>query len=80
MENINIDDIFGERRKYYDSIPVAYCDRCLSLNIRTTIDNEDYCDSCGALEMKYGSIDEWKELAANKYGKEFIIDSKYGRN
>jgi hypothetical protein len=79
MENININDIFGEKKKHYNSIPVAFCSRCLSLNIRITTDNEDYCDSCGNVDIVYEPIEVWEELAKTKYGEQFVIESKYGR-
>lgn len=70
---INIDDIFGEKKKYYNSIPVAYCSQCLSLKIRRTSDNEDYCDECGESNIKYSSIETWSELARQQYGDKFVI-------
>ncbi len=77
--NINIEDIFGEKKHKYNVIPVAFCNRCLSLKIKKTSDNEDYCDSCGETNIRYGSIEAWEELAKEEYGEKFIVKSKYGR-
>lgn len=37
------------RKDYYNSEPVHYCPRCLSLRIMRIIgiDDLDYCDDCG---------------------------------
>lgn len=34
----------------YDEEPVHFCMDCLSLNIKT-IDEVDYCDDCGSVEI-----------------------------
>ncbi len=74
IEKINIEDIFGEKKKKYNSFPVAFCSRCLSLNIKKTSENEDYCDNCGESIVKYASINAWIDLAKEEYGKEFVIE------
>lgn len=76
---VNIEDIFGERKKRYNDIPVAFCSRCLSLKIRKTEDNEDYCDDCGETKIRYGSIDAWTDLVKEEKGNNFVIQNKYGR-
>ncbi len=78
--NINIDDIFGEKRKQYELERVAYCPNCLSLKIMITSENEDYCDDCGETNIKYASIEAWSELAKEEYGDKFVIKNKYGRS
>lgn len=76
---INVNDIFGEKKKEYNDIPVAFCPRCLSLKIRRTSENEDYCDECGESNIKYTSIEVWMDKAREEFGNNFVIENKYGR-
>lgn len=55
----------------YNSEPVYYCKKCLSLRVMTFEDGFDYCDECGSTDIATAHIDSWKELYKNKYGKEF---------
>ncbi len=59
----------------YDDEPVYYCKRCLSLNIRQVplMENLDYCGECGSTEIETTSIEEWKALYKEKYGRDFIV-------
>lgn len=45
----------------YNDEPVIYCNRCLSLNIKST-GNQDYCDECGSTETLSCHIKEWQKL------------------
>ena len=54
----------------YNSEPVYYCKKCLSLKIME-FDNNDYCDICGSTDIETTDIESWREMYKNKYGKEF---------
>ena len=54
----------------YNSEPVYYCNKCLSLKIMS-FGNNDYCDDCGNTDIETTDIESWKKLYKNKYGKEF---------
>lgn len=56
----------------YNSEPVHYCKKCLSLKIMA-FDNNDYCDICGSTDIETVDIESWREMYRNKYGKEFLI-------
>ena len=64
MENL-------EYNRSYNDEPVYYCASCLSLAIRN-VDDEDFCDNCGSIEIKSSSIQEWEELYIEKYGHKYI--------
>lgn len=80
--NININDIFGEKKQMYNRERVAYCldEDCYSLHILKTPQNEDYCGKCGNTKVGYASIDAWAELARERFGDNYVIKNKYGRN
>ena len=52
--------------------PVAYCKHCLSLAIRVSDGEADYCVECGNTDIIEGSIKDWEELYKLKYGKPYI--------
>lgn len=56
----------------YDSVPVIYCRKCLSLKIMVLDDNIDYCDECGSTEMESTDIFSWQKMYEEKYGKPYI--------
>jgi hypothetical protein len=74
---LNSNDIFGEKRKTYDDVPVAFCSKCLSLKVLVTSENEDYCDNCGGTEVEYTDIKTWSDMAAKEFGDNFIIKNKF---
>lgn len=71
----NLPLTFEEKKKIYNNVPVAYCEECMSLRIRFTSDETDFCDNCGGVHISYVTIDEWKELFNNKYGEEINKES-----
>lgn len=53
-------------KEEYDKIPVHYCEKCLSLNIKVLNDKRihtiiDYCVDCGNTDIGKCSIHEWEE-------------------
>jgi len=62
-------------KEEYNEDPVYYCKRCLSLNIREIplVENQDYCEDCGAVDIGTTDIDEWNRMYKEKYGHEYII-------
>lgn len=70
MNNLNTD----KEKIDYNSIPVLYCKNCLSLKIRnvSSIEDSDYCDECGSLNIEKTTIDEWEKLYINRYGHKYI--------
>lgn len=70
-------------KKEYDEEPVYYCKRCLSLNIKQMpfMENKDYCESCGAVEVGIASFEEWEEMYREKYGHSYLVrDEKKKRD
>lgn len=59
-------------KEEYNNIPVHYCTNCLSLDIRYTDDEIDFCDDCGDIDIEIIHIEFWEELYKNKYGKKFL--------
>lgn len=55
----------------YNSVPVKYCKRCLSLRIMT-LNGMDYCDHCGDTDIEESTIEEWEKLYIAKYGDKFL--------
>lgn len=55
----------------YNTEPVVYCKRCLSLAIRTE-EGVDYCDKCGSTETESANIFDWEKMYATKYGGSYI--------
>lgn len=63
-------------KKDYDSEPVCYCKRCLSLRIVAIplVPGQFCCDECGTSELAEATdIEEWKKLYRERYGHDFII-------
>lgn len=46
----------------YDSIPVFYCRRCRSLDIRTDPEVGDFCNKCGSTEIGSMLIEQYLRL------------------
>lgn len=55
----------------YNSEPVFYCKKCLSLKIMAFDESSDYCDACGSTDIGTAHIEEWKYMYKSKYGREF---------
>lgn len=61
-------------KEEYNNIPVHYCTKCHSLNIRIYDNETDYCDDCGSAEIAQTHIDEVIKLQ-----KQDIEDGKSSR-
>lgn len=48
-----------DNKSEYDSIPVFYCRRCRSLDIRIDEEAGDYCHRCGSTEIGTMLIDQY---------------------
>lgn len=70
----------GKDKDTYNSIPVHYCNNCLSLKIRILgqTDNE-YCDECGSTDITISDIHTWESLYYKKYGCTYLNTEKNGR-
>lgn len=53
----------------YDSVPVYYCKRCLSLNIRVRPGLGDFCAQCGGVSIGSTSIQEHKKMMMERIKK-----------
>ena len=63
-----------EKKEEYNSWPVWYCNRCMSLNIKQipNIEDSEYCDQCGSTDIQIALLPEWEKLYIKKYGKKLI--------
>lgn len=59
----------------YNDIPVAYCKNCLSLKIMT-LDNYDFCDTCGSMDVGETDIETWDKMYQEKYKHKFIENER----
>lgn len=57
--------------KEFNEIPVLYCTRCLSLNIKGEYEL-DYCDDCTSVEISRINIINWEQLYQDKFKKKYI--------
>ena len=60
-----------ENKEEYNSIPVYYCKKCLSLRVLALTESTDYCDECGCTDIGTTDIETWKSLYLKKYNKPF---------
>lgn len=58
----------------FNSIPVFYCKKCLSLKIRDVehLTNSEYCDECGSTDIATGNINEWEKKYNLRFGHNFL--------
>lgn len=58
----------------YNQIPVYYCRKCLSLNIKSVGTEEgcEFCDECGSTDIVTTTIEEWENLYKNKHGHRYL--------
>lgn len=70
-----------DRNIDYDSEPVVYCARCLSLKIKheEALDI-DCCGDCGSTDVIESSIEVWEKRYESKYGKKYAVKSEDPRN
>ena len=58
----------------YDSEPIIFCARCLSLKIKhEDIIDADYCADCGSSNVRVASLSEWESLYEQKYGHKYVV-------
>ena len=55
----------------YNSEPVIYCSKCLSIRIRD-IDGTNYCDKCGCTDLEEANIFDWEKMYAERYSRNFL--------
>lgn len=64
------------KKDIYNSEPVYYCKRCLSLKVLVLEGlgdpNACYCDDCGGTDIGQTTIESWEEMRNAKYGKSFV--------
>lgn len=58
----------------YNSIPVFYCKKCLSLKVMNLVGMEDfdYCDECGSPDIGETDIETWRNLYKERYGFDYL--------
>lgn len=58
----------------YNTEPVFYCKKCLSLKIRDVehISNSEYCDECGSTNIGAADISDWEAMYMARYGHRFL--------
>lgn len=56
----------------YNNEPIFFCKECLSIKIRCTRDDIDYCDECGSIDIGQTSILTWVHYYTKQYGKPFL--------
>lgn len=64
----------GDSKEGYNSIPVYYCKKCLSLKIKTVpgMEGLDYCEECGATNVESTDIETWRQQYRDKYGLDYL--------
>lgn len=55
----------------YNSVPVYFCKKCLSLKIRVLGEYSEYCDECGSTDIETTDIESWRKMYKDTYGREF---------
>lgn len=73
MATQNLNETFRELvNPEYNKVPVSFCKRCLSLNIKVQDGEEDFCDDCGSTNILTTNIFEWERLYMEMYEKPFL--------
>lgn len=60
----------------YNKIPVFFCKKCLSLNIKVMGEDFDFCEDCGSTDIDQTDIYTWEKMYEQKYGKKFSTGEK----
>lgn len=55
----------------YNSIPVYYCEHCLSLKVKCDAPI-DYCDKCSSTDISHCSIDEYDRIYEKRFGEKYF--------
>lgn len=65
-------------KEEYNSIPVLYCKKCLSLKVMNLVGMEDfdYCDECGVADIGETDIETWRKLYKERYGFDYLEKTK----
>lgn len=58
---------------------VYYCKDCLSLSIKTTELDIDFCGDCGSTDIGHCPFEEWQKKYKSKYGRNFLNIKENGR-
>lgn len=58
----------------YNSIPVYYCQHCLSLKIKNVegIPHSEYCCECGSTDIRTCNIFDWETMFYNRYRYKYL--------
>lgn len=70
-------------QEQYNDIPVFYCKHCLSIKIKTVLEDSDldYCDECGSTDIEQAHIGDWEKLYKERYGFNYLDKHiEYGRD
>ena len=61
-------------KEIYNSVPVYYCQHCLSLKIKTVegIARSEYCCECGSTTINSAKIWDWEQMFYNRYGYKYL--------
>lgn len=51
---------------------VYYCKDCLSLRIKSMGEEFLFCDHCGSTEVGVASLENWKQMYKDLYGRDYI--------
>ena len=60
-----------EKQYDYNSEPVEYCTKCLSLAIRD-VNGHPYCDKCGCTQTDKTDIYTWEKKYGEVYGGSYL--------
>lgn len=65
----------------YDSEPVKFCTKCLSLKVLyEDIRDIEYCGECGCTDVEEAPLDVWEQKYEKKYGHKFVEKGTNPRN
>lgn len=56
----------------YNDEPIHFCKDCLSIKIRFTREDIDYCDTCGSVDIGTIHVFDWIHFYIKKYEKPFL--------
>lgn len=60
----------------FNKVPVCYCKNCLSLRIMILDEQQDFCDTCGGMDIGTTDIDTWDKMYQEKYKHKFVENGK----
>lgn len=63
----------NQRSNIYNSIPIYFCEECLSLRIKDGGEYiGNYCDSCGSQSILHETLDTYDALYRARYKKKLF--------